>query len=449
MFWRIRSAVKARLTRVVAFVATILRPRPRPTLRNIGSADAGGGSCLMWCDNGLAVAIDCGASPSNKNGDSQETAERIVAEIVATRPKFLVISHFHYDHWGVLTRLVIEYRKRRIPLPAIVCTDITWKLLERYLFEDTRLSMQMLVNLGFRAQSDKVKLIPNKHSVPGSVAALLLGTKNVLYTSDFWALDLPDDLPSIDVLVIDVTGAEDMDPHEDIEMEARTNIMSLATETLKGDAGANTYVAMFSTHLERATWLEREIQALTGNLPMINGRSLVENLKAVRQDVGGYHTRRFVLTTGAWAQGQAHWDGMGSSALVRMANGTDRRCRLKPGDTVIISASIPMWSRYLPAQIREMCLKIRAFGVRVVVDISAPEKWEQLGIERRKVHSGGHGSMHEIADTINRVLSMNRGHSLKVLPFHASPEAREKVAEYCRGRGISVISDSQLPEITL
>ena len=128
--------------------------------------------------------------------------------------------------------------------------------------------------------------------------------------------------------------------------------------------------------------------------------------------------------------------------MVRLSNGADRQCELKKGDLVVLSGSIPVWSPFLTEQIKTMCQRISAIGVRLVVDTSAPEDWSQFA-ERREVHTGGHGNMPEIVSMIQKIKPK------LVLPFHASPEAREKVADYCRGRGISVILDSQLPEIAL
>lgn len=412
------------------------------TIDVVGSIDSGKGSCLVVRSGGMTVAIDCGGSPENGNEESKRAKEKIVAEILSARPKFLPITHFHFDHWGCLPEIVEAYRSRRLPLPSIVSTDTTWKLLERYLFEGSSMSNAMLLTLGFRGQSDRIRLIPSKHTVPGSAAVLLLGKKNILYTSDCWDIELPDDLPKIDTLILDSTGAEKSEPRRDIEGEIRQNILALAKETLERDGDADVYVTMFSTQLERAMWLENETVKMTGMYPCINGSSLMNNLDCIRPEVRWSRWSRVALTTGIWAQGQKHWDGESASALVRMANGTDRRCQLKKGDLVILSGSIPTWSPTITAQIKEMCEKIYALGVRLVVDTSAPEEWSMFA-ERREVHAGGHGNFPEITGLINKIRPR------QVLPFHASPRAREKVAEYCQSKGIGVISTRHSSLITL
>ena len=428
MFEKIKAAV---LWVAGPFLRRIARQKEaalasKTTLYVVGDMNAGRGSCLFVVSGGKTIALDCGGDPSNGNGAASEIAVRIVAEVAARRMKYLVISHYHFDHFGALRKIVEGCREKRIPLPAIVCTDITWSLLERYIFEDASLSSPMLMRLGFRAKPDNIRLIPNRHSVPGSAGVLVLGKKNVLYASDCWDIDLPDDLPPIDVLIMCSTGACNEYPRQDIELRIRANILALIKETLVNDDRSNVYVAMISSQLSRATWLELGVTELTGFPPIIKGRSLAENLDIVRPKVGGHRSGRAALTTGVWAQGLGHWEG--ASAMVRLAEGTDKQRKLKKGDLVILSASIPVWSPALTAQIKIMCQKIDSLGASVVVDTSAPESWSQLA-KRIPVHTGGHGNMPEIASMIERI------NPKQVLPFHASPEAREKVAEYCRGRG--------------
>jgi len=72
-----------------------------------------------------------------------------------------------------------------------------------------------------------------------------------------------------------------------------------------------------------------------------------------------------------------------------------------------------------------------------VVDESAPEDWGSFA-ERRKVHEGGHGNFPEIANVIRKL------NPKKVLPFHASLAARQKVADFCRQNGIEIIFPGSL-----
>ena len=422
----------------------MLAGEPKTVLRVVGSMDSGQGSCLILRNGATSVAIDCGASPVVGDKASQETTRRVVEEIVASRPELLAVSHFHRDHWGALRGIVEAYRNMRRPLPAIVSTDTTWNLLEGYLFEGSTMSSPMLETLGFRAGQGAggIRLIPSRHSVPGSAGVFIPGRRNVFYTSDFWAINLPNDLPKIDVLIVDSPSAEKASPRQDNEADVRQNIMHLVRGAVAQEGGANVYIALFSTQLDRACWLEREVKRVTGSLPVVKGASLFYNINKVRPDAFECRSSRVVLTTGVWAQGEGNYFGENVSALVRLSNGTDRHHRLKKGDLVILSGSIPVWSISLTSQIKAMCERISSLGVRLVVDTSAPREWSQFA-ERREVHASGHGNMPEIAGLINKIGPR------QVLPFHASQTAREKVARYCLSRGMGVIAASQSSQIIL
>ena len=440
------NLMQAVTQKVSAVVVRIRRFKPwaKTTLCVVGSSESGQGSCVFLNRGDTTVVLDCGGSSASGSGRSQKALETIAAAMLAVRTKLLlVISHFHHDHWGALPAIVEAFRKVRRPLPSIVSTDTTWKLLERYLFEGTRMSGVMLELLGFRSQSDNVKLFNNSHSVPGSASVLVrLGSDNIFYSSDCYDIELPDNLPKVDLLIMDSTRADRPGFRKNNEDIIRQNILALIRETLDRSPSAKIYIAMFSTQLDRAMWIEQETIKLTGLPPMINGLSLFNNLNEVRTPIKGRHNNRVVLVTGAWAQGQEYWDGMGSSALVRLSNGTDRRCQLTSQDTVVISASIPTWSNQLASQIRIMCERLKSFGVRLVLDTSAPAGWDWFA-ERREVHSGGHGYRGDILELIRRI------NPRQVMPFHASRRALEIVAKHCREMGIGVIMPKQGILVTL
>jgi len=414
---------------------------PEVRIQVIGSMDSGQGSSLLIRDGGLTVALDCGASPFNGNGLSVgQTTERIVREMVNAKPQFLVVSHYHHDHWGAIPQLFEQLRRNRSPLPTIVSTDLTFALLQRHI--NPGFLYGWFHRISHQRETDQIKLIPNKHSVPGSAAVLFHGKKTVFYTGDLYELDYKDPLPETDLLIVDSTGSMREESRQDKEALIRQNIVVLISETLKKDRFANAYIALFSTQLERAAYLQQEAKVITGSSPMINGTSLFQNLSVFNRTVSVYFSSRVVLCTGIWAQGENNWFGEGASALVRISNGTDRYCQLKKGDLVILSGSIPTWSLSLSSQIEAMCLRLSQIGARVIVDTSAPEEWSRFA-ERKEVHSGGHGNFPEIVSVIKNLKPK------QVLPFHASQEARQKVADYCKSKGISVISATQSSIITL
>jgi len=390
-----------------------VRSAGKAFIRNIGSRLPGQGSCVFVESDGLRVVVDCGVNLQNK-GTGRYSTEELAAQIVATWSGFIILTHFHVDHWAGLQAVIRAYQKAGMPIPPIIATDITWALLQRQPFA------VWLV----RGQSDRIQLIPNRHSVEGSAGALILGSENVLCTSDFWAMDLPKDLPKVGVLIINCTKAYEPNPKEDKEQKIQDNILALIRETLLHEK-ANFYGAMFSTHVRRALDLERKIEQMIGFLPVIMGASLRANLDVIRPDFSGRRSERVVLLTGVWAHDDA--------ALMRLANGEDYERYLKPGDTVALAGSIPTWNPELTAQIEAMCRKLKYIGVRLVVDVTAPKAWEQWGCERKEIHNSGHGHMPEIAGVIDQVQPE------KVVISHASPEACAIVECYCRSKGIIVL----------
>lgn len=402
----------------------------RMSVEMVGSMDSGGGTCLVLRDGRrLPIVVDCGGTPANRRVG--HTTARIMKAVVDARPRFLAVSHFHYDHCGLVANILEAMECNKIRLPTLVSTIITFAL------------MQGRVGpVKFQNKTDCIELILNKHSVPGSAGVLIQGRKTVFYSGDCYGMDLPDYFPAVDLLVMDCTGAMREAPRIDKEDQIRNNIMALISKTLSRDCYSNAYVALFSTQLERAAYLRNEVRKIAHIFPAVVGLSLFQNLNVFRNIYkGGVSRSRVALVTGVWAQGESGWLGEGASALVRISNGT-HNCRLKEGDLVILSGSIPVWSNVLTRQIESMCRRLNDCGARVVVDTTAPESWEQFA-ERKEVHSSGHGNMPEIAGLIENIRPK------LVLPFHASPEARARVKAFCRQKRISAVSNASLPVIEL
>ena len=242
-----------------------------------------------------------------------------------------------------------------------------------------------------------------------------------------------------DLLIIDSTGALKQETRPNKEAKVCQNILELTSGHIRKNPRAKAYVALFSTQVERVQALSKGIKSITGLAPKIVGMSLVQNLKAFDSSIVSDLRSPVSFCTGVWAQGAGNvFDS--SSALVRLANGTDKFDMIESGDLVILSGSIPTWSPTLSFQIQGMCEKLVGRGARVIVDTSAPMDW--LFTERKEVHSGGHGHFPEIQSVIDRTSPK------QVFPFHASQRARDEVAKYCKGKGIDVAYANQSQTIT-
>ena len=407
--------------------------RSETTVEIVGSMDSGHGTCLMFKEERKSpIVVDCGASPSNILS-ARVATDKIVQAVVNAQPALLALTHFHFDHCGAVPKLLKAMDRIEAQPPMIVLTDFTFALMQRCVK-----SWPWVRSV----QPTGIRMIPNKHSVPGSAGVLIQGKKTIFYTGDCYGIDLPDSFPEVDLLIIDSTGAMRENPREDKEVKIRNNIISLISETLLGNRSSKAYVALFSSQLERAAYLQDEVKRITCNFPRVKGLSLCLNLNAFRGNAWSGHKSRVALTTGIWAQGENSWLGEDASALVKISNGREEDCQLENGDLVVLSGSIPTWSAVLTRQIEAMCRRIRSLGARLVVNVSAPESWSEFA-ERKEIHSGGHGNMPEIAGLIGKIRPK------MVLPFHASPEARAKVKKHCESQGISAVADDDLPLIKL
>ena len=403
-----------------------------------GSTESGGGTCLVVKDTNESVVIDCGANPRELG----EFRQRMAQAILKARPNHVVITHGHYDHMGSLPDTINYFERQGIVFPPIVATQTTYDLIRRQLEKKNRCKLTHLTETG------QIKMVENRHSIPGSAGILLnlRGNKTIFYTGDFHGFPSLD-LPSVDLLIIDSTGAMRKEPRKDNEVLIRKNIVNLIEETLERNPRASVYVALFSTQLERAAYLEIEALRLTNFQAGIAGMSLWESLLAYRKDMAPARSGRFTLVTGVWAQGEANWYGEDRSVLVKMSRKEYPNCKFKKGDLVILSGSIPTWSPSIATNIFSMCKRICDMGVRVVVDTSAPEIWAFSGIEKMAVHCGGHGNLPEILSVVDAIRAKNP--NVKVMPMHGSQQSLNEVAWNCIERDLDVIEASQGSIITV
>ncbi len=401
-----------------------------------GNQRPGEGSALIIRDDdGQAIGLDCGCSTTN--GHSYDLAGKIAAAYSKQSLGHLCISHFHADHYGLMSEVLRRLTDSKIQLPIIVATELTARLLSQRLYNTLP---TLLDHLRFQTSTARIRLVTTRHSVPGSAAIFYQGQRTILYTSDFYAIDLPGNMPAVDLMIVDATNANKESPREENgEQEARENIRRLMAEVNQPNHG-NVYIAMFSTQLERAAWLYWQTKELTGDFPFVNGGNLLSRLKtfinwedATDGPITSNPQSPVVLLTGAWAQGI---DDSDSSALVKLAQRKDFNSRIQPNDTVILSCRIPVWSNTIADQIKLMCTLLKGQGARIVVDESAPDSWLEFA-EKQKVHIGGHGNLPELMAAIQAVRPG------LVMPFHADYQSRQRLARACQENGLEVLNEGR------
>lgn len=402
----------------------------------VGEDDAGAGSCIMFQDTVLNVALDVGADPNDVEPEvaslrNQETVFRLLTE----QPKQIVVSHFHYDHFGVIKDFLRACKVSGFPWPEIICTRITATLLQNSLHKGKVFDSSgdyTSNSLWFKLGSDRITLIPSLHSVPGSAAVLVRGVeKKLFYTSDMISIDIKTELPKVDYLIVDATRAEKRGFYnKDDNLFVLKNIAEETLSWLIDNPRNRVFITMFSSQLERASRLYKGFRA-TGHKVGIEGSSLFSNLKVyMGNELYAHHGSAVNLTTGIWAQGWIH-DGNGESGLVKLIRGTSKNPGLRPGDMVILSGSIPIWSEEITVRIEAMVAEMKKIGVKVVVDVSAPQKWKHFA-KIKKVHVHGHGSLDDIMTVVEKIPAD------VVIPFHASASAKKALAAECEKKRLTV-----------
>lgn len=409
-------------------------PQKPTIIKIVGSTEAGGGVHLRFGKLGVDLGI-------NPNGGV--AGDLHLGRLLEHSSNFpmddLLVSHYHWDHHGGVGPVFKDLLAKGIRPPRLVCTDITWALLgtqlraEGFLPDGPKEDPRSVYHV---KRTKNVTLGRNEHSVPGSVWASiqLPDGKTVFYTGDFRKIPrLPERFCRPDLCILDCTGAQKLEPTEGKEKLIRKNIMALAMETLESP-GASVYVSTFSTNIDRICWLQKDCRKSTGFWPSLAGTSVSTNVRAFRKgkEPWGRRTERFVICSGVW--------GQPDSKLVRMSEERDSDYRLKPGDRVILSGSMPVWNPALMANISAMCERLTGLGVEVIVDSS-------LGLEymphlrRAEVHCSGHASFPEIVAFLQQLRPRS------VFATHGSAKSRRIVEEYCRSQGITVVSMNSSSEI--
>jgi ribonuclease J len=262
----------------------------------------------------------------------------------------IVLTHGHEDHVGALTWLL-----REVDAP-IYGTPLTLGIARRRLDESDVTPEEKVIEA-----PDTVRIGPFtchflavSHSIPDAVA-VAVDTKGgrVLYTSDFKLDTAPIDGRRTDLQGFARLGAEGVDlllsDSTNAETPGRTPSESIVGDELRAifeRAPGRIVVACFASNLHRVqqvlTGAER-----TGRRVALLGRSMLANVE-VGRDLGhievGPKTIVHVDSIGDLPDDKTVLVCTGSqgepfSALALIASGEHKFFKVKPGDTVILSAS--------------------------------------------------------------------------------------------------------------
>ncbi len=300
------------------------------------------------------VVVDCGLMFPD---DDMYGVDLVIPDITylkqnATRVRAFLITHAHEDHVGALPYVLPAF-----PGVPVYATTLARGLLGNKIKEH-RLTRNPLMPLdpGVQTQVGAFGVLPFRvaHSIPDAVGlALRTPVGTVVHTGDFKFDQTPVDgrVPDFGILarlgeegvlclVSDSTRAEEpgYTPSERTVGSAMLDIMTPLT--------GRVIVATFASNIARVQQILDAAAALDRDVAVI-GRSMEQNVR-VATELGylTYDAKRLVpkerianhpdeklviITTGAQGEPMA--------GLARMANEDHRFVEIRPGDTVIVSAT--------------------------------------------------------------------------------------------------------------
>ena len=422
---------------------------PRSALRIIplgGLGEIGKNMLALEYDNDIVV-IDCGVLFPGEDMPGVDLIIPDITYLVERRHKIkaILITHGHEDHIGALPHILPQLQ---VPVyaPPLAKGLISVKIKESRLSKGTPLET---VEPGKRFKLGKfqVEFFRVCHSIPDAMGIVLetpVGT--VIHTGDFKIDQTPVDGKTTDVATLTRYGSQGvlllLSDSTYAELPGYTpseQVVGEALDRVIGEASGRVLVATFASLISR---IQQVISAAAKHRRKVavTGRSMVDNVKmaikmgylssppelliSVEESQRLPNNEVVLITTGS--------QGEPTSALVRIANSDHREISIRPGDTVIISATAIPGNEKLVARTID---NLSRQGAKMLYDRVA------------LVHVHGHGSQEEL----KMMLNFTRPHFF--VPIHG--DYRHLVAHAALARatgvpedGIFVLEDGDVLELT-
>jgi ribonuclease J len=314
--------------------------------------------------------------------------------------KAILLTHGHEDHVGALPYVLREIN------PPIYGSKLALGIVEGKLKEHSLKDVQLNVV----RPRDMIKIGPLEveffrvcHSIPDCMGMAIhtpLGT--ILHTGDIKLDQSPVDGQKVDFAKIVELGEKGvlvmLSDSTNAERPGFTKSESLVGKTfdeLFGKCEGRIIVTTFASNVHRIQQVINTAEKY-GRKVSIVGRSMVNNVKISSQlgylvvpenilvemeDINNYPPEKMVIAT-TGSQGEP------MSALTRMATSGHRWVGIKPGDTVIISATPIPGNEKLVSKTIDLLYKL---GAEVIYEREA------------MVHVSGHASQEELKMLINMV----------------------------------------------
>lgn len=348
-----------------------------------------------------AVIIDCGIQfpEYNTPGIERVIPNMEYLETIEQQIRALLITHGHLDHIGS-----IPYLTQRVKIP-IYAPRLASEIIRNELQKTGKLGNVQIKTINPRQQYNfgeiDAQWFQMCHSIPDSCSIFLNTPQGgIFHTGDFKLdnepmLGSPTDYQMLSeigrngvrLLMSDSTNAEDEGNSRSDRIAAEAIYHAIA------EAQGRVIVASFSTQIARVQMIADAAEALNRKIVLL-GRSMIENSE-IAEATGHLHIppgieipiaeanslpdhKVIIVTTGS--------QGEFAAGIVRMARDDHRDVKLRPSDTVILSA------RTIPGNevaVNEVLNNLAERNVRVITSSARP------------VHVSGHAKQEELKMIFN------------------------------------------------
>lgn len=320
----------------------------------LGGLEAIGMNITAFMYEDSIIVVDCGLSFPE---DDMLGVDLVIPDITFLKEnedkvKAFFITHGHEDHIGA-----IPYVMKELDVP-IYATKLTMGLIERKLEENHLLDTvrRKVVSYGqhINAGCFRVEFIKTNHSIQDAAAfAIYSPAGTVIHTGDFKVDFTPVYGDAIDLarlgeigkkgvlaLMVDSTNAE----RPGFTASEKT-VGKVFDNLFQEHANTRIIIATFASNVDRVQQIINSAHKY-GRKVVVEGRSMVniidtasrlgylnipDNTLIETEELKNYPAEETVLiTTGSQGESMA--------ALSRMANGTHRKIKIKPNDTIIFSS---------------------------------------------------------------------------------------------------------------